>query len=143
MVLVTQLCVRSHKKMRLQFKSTITAIALLGLLGLISSACGESLMLDPGRLNEAKLQYREHTTLSEYPYPVIHWEKAGLASGPKVFSEIKEKILYPLIIESEEPIQAIIVKFIHAERGQVGINVVWADGRVHGSFMEHNELGEI
>ena len=126
----------------MKLKSTATVIALLGLLALISSAYGESLTLDPSRLNEAKVQYRKHSTLSEYPYPVIHWERAGLADGPKVFDEIKEKILYPLINESEEPILSITVKFIRAEKGQVGINVIWADGRVHGSFLEHNKSGK-
>ena len=126
----------------MNLKPIFIGIVFLGLFGLISSAYSESLRLDPVRLNEAKVRYREYTTLSEYPYPVIHWERAGLANDPKIFGEIKEKILYPLIIESKEPILAIVVKFIHAERGQVGIDVVWADGRVHGSFMEHNKFGK-
>ena len=115
---------------------------LLGLLGLIPSAYGESLLLDPVRMNDANVQYREYATLSEYPYPVVYWEKAGLANDPEQFSEIKEKILYPLIIESKEPVSAIVVKFIHATKGQIGVNVIWADGKVHGSLMEHNKSGE-
>ncbi len=128
--------------MKLKIKFSFTVIMLLGLLSLIPSAYSESLLLEPARLNDANVQYREYATLSEYPYPVVHWERAGLASDPKQFSEIKEKILYPLIIESKEPILAIVVKFIHASKGQIGVNVVWANGYVHGSFMKHNESGQ-
>ncbi len=129
-------------EIRLNLESRFIGIVFLTLFGLVSSAYSESLLLDPARLKDTKVRYREYKSLSEYPYPVISWERAGLASDPKVFGEIKEKIIYPLINESEEPILAIVVKFIYTERGQITITVVWADGKVQGSLMEHNQSGK-
>lgn len=126
----------------MNLRSSFIGIVFLVLSGMVSSAYSESLLFDPARLKESKVRYREYKTLSEYPYPVLHWKRAGLANDPKLFGEIKEKILYPLINESEDPILAIVVEFIHAERGQIGIDVIWADGRVQGSFMEHNQFGK-
>lgn len=126
----------------MNLRSSFIGIVFLVLSGMVSSAYSESLLFDPARLKESKVRYREYKTLSEYPYPVLHWKRAGLANDPKLFGEIKEKILYPLINESEDPILAIVVEFIHTERGQIGIDVIWADGRVHESFMEHNEFGK-
>lgn len=104
----------------MNLRSSFIGIVFLVLSSLASSAYSESLLLDTARLKEAKLRYREYKTLSEYPYPVLHWKRAGLANDPKVFGEIKEKILYPLIIESEEPILAIVVDLFIPKEDRLG-----------------------
>jgi len=91
------------------------------------------LTIDPGKLKNAKVQYVDHDKIRSFPVPVFAVRRPGLASGSDEIAEIKAKIVYPLIIESLNPIAAIVVEFFSNRQQDIGVAIYWSNGTAHES----------
>jgi len=76
-----------------------------------------------------------------FPTPVFAIKRSGLASGPQEIAEIREKIVYPLIVESVDPVAAIIVEFFSKKRNEIGVGVYWSNGVVRESLIPRGPEG--
>ncbi len=106
------------------------------LLAFARTATAESdYALDPARVAHAPITYRSPGTLSAFPTPVLSIRRGGLAAGAAELAEIKEKIIYPVIIRSEAPISAIVVEWLPALPEGLSVSVIWANGKEHGAML--------
>jgi hypothetical protein len=118
---------------------TLLLVSLLLFHGPTSFAGG--LGLDLTRLKKSKVRYTRHEALEVFPTPVLAIKRGGLASGAQEIEEIKERIVYPLIIESADPIASIVVEFFPETREEIGVTVYWSNGAVHESLIGKNPQG--
>ncbi len=94
------------------------------------------------KISSAKVTYVNYRDLSAHPTPVLSLKRSGLATGPAEIIEIKEKLIYPLINQSEEPISSIVVEFFPKLRNVIGIEVYWSNGTVRSSLIERGAKGQ-
>ncbi|NIQ39722.1 MAG: hypothetical protein GTN81_14210 [Proteobacteria bacterium] len=73
--------------------------------------------------------------------PVLAIKRGGLATGAQEIEEIKERIVYPLIVESADPIASIVVEFFSETGEEIGVTVYWSNGAVHESLIGKNSQG--
>ena len=105
-------------------------------------AFGDSLQIETSRIKSAPIRYVQHSSLHEFPVPVISWRRGGLASGVREIEEIKEKVIYPTIIESRKPVAAISVEFHQANPRAIGVVITWSDGDTREALIDKNEKGQ-
>jgi hypothetical protein len=91
------------------------------------SAIAAEFEIDPSRLKNPVVRYQDRTRISEFPPPVVHVRRAGLAAGAKEVAEITDKILYPLVEKSRQPISAIILEWYPGQPDGLGVIVLWSN----------------
>jgi hypothetical protein len=92
---------------------------------IVARANAQPLGLEAARLSNAPVSYREMIEIKQFPLPVVYWQRSGLAGDPK---EIKDRIIYPLIMESKKPISSVIVEFLSKDAMEIRVCVLWCDG---------------
>jgi hypothetical protein len=70
-----------------------------------------NLTIELEKIKSPSVKYSKHTDLSSFPIPVVSFKRGGLASGAEELNEIIEKIIYPMINESPDPISAMIIEY--------------------------------
>jgi len=117
----------------------VLAFALVGLLG--HAAVASDFAMDPSRLSRSVVRYRDHGQISDFPTPAVYFRAAGLSSGPAEYAEIKEKILYPLIVKSRKPISAVVIQWFPGQPTGLGVTVLWTDGEARESTLARSPQG--
>lgn len=97
--------------------------------------------VDLALLRTAKVRYVKPEGMQAFPAPVVAVRRAGLASGPQELAEINQRIVYPLLRESAEPIATIVVEFFAAGRPEIGVIVYWTGGAVHEALIARGADG--
>ena len=87
------------------------------------------------------VKYHDSSKIVDFPIPVISVRREGLSSGPAELNEIKEKILYPLIERSQQPVSAIILEWYGSLPDALGVSVVWSDGHTRESLIRRAPQG--
>lgn len=93
------------------------------------------------KIKSPSVKYSQYTDLSSFPIPVISFKRSGLASGAEELNEIIEKIIYPIINESPEPISVMIIGYFPHLPGKVGVEVYWTNGGVRGGLVDKGADG--
>ena len=88
------------------------------------------------RLEHSRVRYGSLDGLDRFPPPVIAWRRAGLARGPSQMDTITDRIVYPLIEESEGPIAAIVIEYLANTTESIGVMVLWSDGTVREALID-------
>jgi len=99
-------------------------------------ALANDLKIELEKIKSPSVQYREYTDLSSFPIPVVSFKRGGLASGTQELNEIIEKIIYPIINESPDPISAMIIEYFPHLPGKVGVEIYWTNGGMHGALID-------
>ena len=99
------------------------------------------LRIEQEKIKSSSVKYSKYTDLSYFPFPVVSFKRGGLASGTEELNEIMEKIVYPIINESPDPISAMIIEYFPHLPGRVGIEVYWTNGGARGSLMDKGADG--
>lgn len=105
------------------------------------AAAASDFALDPSRLNKSTVRYRDQAQISDFPFPVVSVRRAGLSAGPNEFTEIKEKILYPLIENSRWALSAIVLEWYPGQPNALGVIVLWSDGETRESMIARTPQG--
>ena len=104
-------------------------------------AAASDVSLELSRLSESRVKYHDSSKIVDFPIPVISVRREGLSSGPAELNEIKEKILYPLIERSPQPVSAIILEWYGSLPDALGVSVVWSDGHTRESLIRRAPQG--
>ena len=99
------------------------------------------LKIELEKIKSLSVKYSKYTDLSSFPVPVISFKRSGLASGPAELNEIIEKIIYPIINESPDPISAIIIEHFPHLPGKVGVEIYWTNGAARGALVDKGADG--
>jgi hypothetical protein len=99
------------------------------------------LRIELEKIKSPSVKYSKYTDLSSFPIPVISFKRSGLASGTEELDEIIEKIIYPIINESPEPISVMVIEYFPHLPGKVGVEVYWTNGGVRGGFVDKGADG--
>jgi len=122
--------------------STLRVVAVVAFAGLFFPAASASdFTIDPSRLSQSAVRYRDQAQISDFPTPVVHFRAAGLSSGSAEFAEIKEKVLYPLIVKSRKPVSAIVIQWFPGQPTGLGVTVLWSDGEARESTIARTPQG--
>ncbi len=95
-----------------------------------------NLRIELERIKSPSVKYSKYTDLSSFPIPVISFKRGGLASGTEELNEIIEKIIYPIVNESPEPISVMVIEYFPHLPGKLGVEVFWTNGRVRGALID-------
>jgi hypothetical protein len=109
-----------------------------------SSSCGASasdFTLDPARLGKSGVRYDGAPKIAIFPVPAISVRREGLSSGPSEISEIKDKILYPLVERSPTAVSAIVLEWQAGLPEVLGVSVIWSNGQVRESLIPRTPPG--
>ena len=110
---------------------------LLGVIGLAwCTASSAAPSVELSRLDDTRVRYAPLNGIERFPPPVIAWRRAGLASDASQMDAIIDRIVYPLIEDSEGPIAAIVIEYLSNTRESVGITVLWSDGTVREALID-------
>jgi hypothetical protein len=101
----------------------------------------DNLKVNLEKIKPSSVRYTKYTDLSVFPIPVVSFKRSGLASSAEEMDEIMEKIIYPLINKSSDPISAIIVEFFPNLPGKVGFEIYWSNGAMRGSLIDKSADG--
>jgi hypothetical protein len=99
------------------------------------------LRIEQEKIKSSSVKYSKYTDLSYFPLSVVSFKRGGLASGTEELNEIMEKIVYPIINESPDPISAMIIEYFPHLPGRVGIEVYWTNGGVRGALVDKGADG--
>ena len=99
------------------------------------------LKIELEKIKSSSVKYNKHTDLSCFPIPVVSFKRGGLASGTEELREIIEKIIYPIINESPDPISAIIIEHFPHLPGKVGVEIYWTNGAARGALVDKGADG--
>jgi hypothetical protein len=120
-------------------KRVLELLAFAALLG--HAAAAADFAIDPSRLNKSAVLYRDQAQLTDFPLPVVSTRRAGLSAGPQEITEIKEKILYPLIENSRKALSAIVFEWYPGQPNALGVLVLWSDGETRESMVARTVQG--
>ncbi len=95
-----------------------------------------NLKIELEKIKSPSVKYSKYTDLSSFPIPVVSFKRSGLASGAEELKEIIEKIIYPIINESPDPISAMIIEYFPHLPGKVGVEIYWTNGGMHGALID-------
>ena len=101
----------------------------------------DDLKIELEKIKSPSVKYSKYKDLSSFPIPIVSFKRSGLASGAEELNEIIEKIIYPIINESPDPISAMIIEYFPHLPGRVGIEVYWTNGGARGSLMDKGADG--
>jgi len=99
------------------------------------------LKIELEKIKSSSVKYSKYTDLSCFPIPVVSFKRGGLASGTEELREIIEKIIYPIINESPDPISAMIIEYFPHLPGKVGLEIYWTNGGMRGGLIDKNADG--
>ena len=99
------------------------------------------LRIELEKIKSPSIKYSEYKDLSSFPIPVVSFKRSGLASGAEELNEIIEKIIYPIINESPDPISAMIIEYFPHLPGKVGVEIYWTNGGVRGGLVDKGADG--
>jgi hypothetical protein len=106
-----------------------TILLYASVLALVSaSTSAETSDLDAARLTHATVHYASASVVRTFPVPAVHWRRPGLMQGPAERSEIENKVIYPFLLGSKEPVAAIVIEFHPGMEDRLGILIVWSNG---------------
>ncbi len=115
---------------------------LVVLICLVAPAIlANDLKIELEKIKSPSVKYSKYTDLSSFPIPVISFKRGGLASGTEELREIIEKIIYPIINESPDPISAMIIEYFPHLPGKVGVEVYWTNGAARGALVDKGADG--
>jgi hypothetical protein len=100
-----------------------------------------NLRIELEKIKSPSVKYNNYTDLSSFPIPVISFKRGGLASGTEELNEIIEKIVYPIINESPEPISVIIIEYFPYLPGKIGVEIYWTNGGMRGGLVDKGADG--
>jgi len=127
----------------MRFMKTRSRLCLiLGLLLTLSAglvAFAQS--IQAGKVHNAKVKYVATDTLKSYPLPVIGYHSPGIA-GEARRREILDKVVYPIINNSDKPIAAIILEF-YRNKPYFGLEVYWHNGNFTQILISTGKKGKI
>ena len=101
----------------------------------------DDLKIELEKIKSPFVKYSNPKDLSFFPIPVVSFKRGGLASGSEEMKEIIEKIIYPIINESPDPISAMIIEYFPQLPGKVGLEIYWTNGGMHGGLIDKNADG--
>lgn len=87
-------------------KLLITTLSLLLIAG-----AAQAQTLDPAKIKSRDVVYVSHKKLKEFPTPILEYRNFDPRRHEKLFKEVVERIVYPVLCESESPIAVVIVDF--------------------------------
>ncbi len=99
------------------------------------------LKIELEKIKSPSVKYTKYNDLSSFPVPVVSFKRSGLASGTEELNEILEKIIYPIINESPDPISAMIIEYFPHLPGKVGLEVYWTNGAARGALVDKEADG--
>jgi len=117
----------------------VMGFALVGLVG--HAAMASDFAIDPLRLSNSIVRYRDQAQISDFPAPAVYFRAAGLSTGPAEYAEIKEKILYPLIEKSRKPVSAVVIQWFPGQPTGLGVTVLWSDGEAREATVARSLQG--
>lgn len=106
-----------------------------------SLALANDLRIELEKIKSPSVKYSKWKDLSFFPIPVLSFKRGGLTSDAEELNEIIEKIIYPVINESPDPISAIIVEYFPHLPGKVGVEVYWTNGATRGGLIDKSADG--
>lgn len=106
----------------------------------VNTGAGAS-ALDPARLADAAVHYSAVSAVRSFPVPAVHWRREGLMKTAEERSEIENKIIYPLLLHSKDPVSAIVVEFYPGMENRLGIVAIWSNGRSRESLIPRSVEG--
>jgi len=101
----------------------------------------DDLKIELEKIKSPSVKYSKYKDLSSFPIPVVSFKRSGLASGAEELNEIIEKIIYPIINESPDPISAMIIEYFPHLPGKVGVEIYWTNGGVRGGLVDNGADG--
>jgi hypothetical protein len=99
------------------------------------------LKIELEKIKSLSVKYSKYTDLSCFPIPVVSFKRGGLTSGTEELNEIIEKIIYPIINESPDPISAMVIEYFPHLQGKVGFEIYWTNGGVRGGLVDKGADG--
>lgn len=105
------------------------------------TAIASDFAVDASRLSHSVVRYRDPARISDFPVPVVSVRRVGLSAGANEVTEIKEKILYPLIERSRKAVSAIVLEWYPGQPNVLGISVLWSDGETRESLIPRTSEG--
>ena len=87
-------------------KLLVTALGLFLIVGV-----AQAQTLDPARIKSRDVVYVPHKRLKEFPTPILEYRNFDPRRHEKLAKELVERIVYPMLCESELPIAVVIVDF--------------------------------
>jgi hypothetical protein len=101
----------------------------------------DDLKIELEKIKSPSVKYSKYKDLSSFPIPIVSFKRSGLASGAEELNEIIEKIIYPIINESPDPISAMIIEYFPHLPGKVGVEIYWTNGGVRGGLVDNGADG--
>ncbi len=99
------------------------------------------LKIDLEKIKSPSVRYTKYTDLSNFPIPVVFFKRGGLASGIEELKEIMQKIVYPIINESSDPISTMIIEYYPHSPGNIGVEIYWTNGGMQGALIDKRSDG--
>jgi hypothetical protein len=94
------------------------------------------LKIELEKIKSPSVKYSRYKDLSSFPIPVVSFKRGGLASGSEELNEIIEKIIYPIVNESPDPISAMIIEYFPHLPGKIGVEIYWTNGGMRGALID-------
>lgn len=116
----------------------LTFLFLLALTAVGSISAQE---IDSRRINNPDVRYVPNAEVEKNPIPSLVFERGGLASEAER-KEILEKIVYPLINTTKQPIVAVIVEFRKDKKDEILLSVILREGVSAGVLIKKNKDGK-
>ncbi len=85
------------------------SVSVLGLLLLAGAAQAQT--LDPAKIKSRDVVYVSHKKLKVFPTPILEYRNFDPRRHEMLAKEVVERIVYPMLCESELPIAVVIVDF--------------------------------
>jgi hypothetical protein len=94
------------------------------------------LKIELEKIKSKSVRYTNYTDLTHFPIPVVFFKRGGLAAGSKELNEIIEKIIYPIINESADPISTMIIEYFPHLPGKIGVEIYWTNGGMREALID-------
>jgi hypothetical protein len=114
-------------------------LAVCLLVSAAGVAAPQNRKLEERKIRNPGVAYAPAGKLRRYPFPVVNFEREGLAR-PGDQKEIMEGIIYPVINKSKRPVAAMIVTF-YPEEPHITVLVLWHGEQFRGVLIERNAAG--
>lgn len=122
-------------------ESKMIKLIFLYLFVLISVITSFAQDLDFQRINNPDVKYIPNAEVEKNPVPVLVFERGGLATEADR-NEIIEKIVYPLINTTKQPIVAVIIEFRKDNKNEILLSVILREGVSIGALIKKNKDGK-
>ena len=97
------------------------------------------------RIRNRRVRYIAGEKLKRYPVPPVMFQRGGLGSKSDQ-REIIEKIIYPIVNKSDQPVAAVVVDYF-PDRTSMAVTVIWhgvaptVAVNSAGALIERNKAG--